>query len=67
MEEEKKNYFSASYDELIHNVTWPTLNEIAETAVLVLFASLIIALVVFVMDFGIEHLLKLIYSTLTGM
>ena len=40
-------YCKESYDELVHKVTWPTSKELAGTAVLVLSASIIIALVVF--------------------
>lgn len=60
-----KNYISESYDELINKVTWPTLSELAETAVLVLVASLVIAVVVFALDYGIENILKVVYKALT--
>lgn len=61
-----EDYIKASYDELVHKVTWPTLKELTQTAILVLVASLIIALVVFAIDFGIEKVLKIIYSLLSG-
>ena len=43
-------YFKESYDELVHKVSWPTYAELTSSAVAVLYASLLIALVVFVMD-----------------
>jgi len=45
------SYVRESYDELVHKVTWPTWAELQNSAVVVSVASLIIAMVVFVMDF----------------
>ena len=39
-----------SYNELVHKVSWPTRSELTNSAVVVLYASLLIALVVFAMD-----------------
>ena len=43
-------YIKESYDELVHKVSWPTYSELANSAVVVLYASLLIALVVWGMD-----------------
>ena len=43
-------YIKESYDELVHKVSWPTRKELSNSAVVVLYASLLIALVVFLMD-----------------
>ena len=43
-------YCKESYDELVHKVTWPTVKELTNSAVMVLTASIIIALIVFLMD-----------------
>lgn len=43
-------YIKESYNELIHNVTWPTWPELFSATRLVIVASIIIALLVFVMD-----------------
>ncbi|MBE6306111.1 MAG: preprotein translocase subunit SecE [Bacteroidaceae bacterium] len=51
-----------SYNELVHKVSWPTQKELANSAVVVMFASLIIAAVVFVMDFCLENIMHLIYG-----
>ncbi|MFD1553860.1 preprotein translocase subunit SecE [Putridiphycobacter roseus] len=49
-------YIEESYQELIHKVTWPTWNELQSTSIVVLVASLMFALSIFVMDyiFGIN-------------
>jgi len=47
-----------SYDELVHKVTWPTYSELSSNAVAVLYASLIIALIVFVMDFFFQNIME---------
>lgn len=51
-----------SYDELVNKVSWPTGPELMNSAVVVLTASLIIALSVFVMDFSFENLMDFIYN-----
>ncbi|MBP5172047.1 MAG: preprotein translocase subunit SecE [Bacteroidales bacterium] len=55
-------YFSESYNELVHKVSWPTLSELSNSAVVVLTASVVIALIVFVIDLGFENLLTFIYE-----
>ena len=51
-----------SYVELVHKVNWPTRKELSKSAVLVLIASIILALVVWLMDFSFEKIMTLIYS-----
>lgn len=51
-----------SYNELVHKVSWPTQKELVNSAVVVMFASLIIALVVFAMDLSIDSIMKFIYK-----
>lgn len=50
-------YVEESYQELVHKVTWPTWAEIRESAILVFIASLIIAGLVWLMDyvFGVQN------------
>ena len=55
------NYCKMCYDELAHKVTWPTRKELTGSAVLVLTASLIIALIVFAMDKIFETIMSLVY------
>ena len=52
-------YCKESYDELVHKTTWPTRSELTNSAVVVLSASLLIALVVFAMDFVFQTQWKL--------
>lgn len=51
-----KAYIIESYEELLHKVTWPTWKELQSSSILVLIASIIIALLVFAMDwiFGVN-------------
>jgi preprotein translocase subunit SecE len=52
------NYIKESYDELVHKVSWPTRSELTSSAIVVLVASVIIALVVFSIDKTIELLMR---------
>ena len=56
------NYCKDSYNELVHKTTWPTMKQLTSQAFLVLYASILIALVVFVIDQAFESVMKLIYS-----
>jgi preprotein translocase subunit SecE len=55
------NYCKACYDELSHKTTWPTQKELTHSAVIVLSASLIIALIVFAMDLVFKNLMGIVY------
>jgi preprotein translocase subunit SecE len=55
-------YFKESYHELLEKVTWPTWNQLQQSTVIVLVATVIITAMVWVMDFASNQLLKLIYS-----
>jgi len=54
------NYCKACYEELAHKTTWPTRAELTHSAMVVLSASLVIALVVFAMD----SLFRLVMNTI---
>jgi preprotein translocase subunit SecE len=58
------NYCKACYDELAHKTTWPTWKELTHSAVVVLSASLVIALVVWVMDVAFKFVMTQIYPTI---
>lgn len=58
------NYCKSCYDELAHKTTWPTWKELTHSAVVVLSASLVIALVVWVMDVAFKFLMTQIYPTM---
>ena len=55
-------YIKDSFDELLHKVTWPTWDELQNSAVVVAIASLIIALIVYIMDTVFSELMQLFYS-----
>ena len=54
-------YIAESYDELMHKVSWPSWSELQNSAIVVSIASLIIALVVFLMDETFQLLLQRFY------
>jgi preprotein translocase subunit SecE len=56
------SYCKESYTELVHKVSWPTLSELSNSAVVVLTASIVIALIVFVIDLGFENIMTFIYE-----
>ncbi len=51
-----------SYTELVHKTTWPTRKELTHSAIVVLVASIIIALIVFAEDKVFETLMQAVYS-----
>ena len=55
------NYVKECYNELVNKVSWPTWKELQSSAVVVSIASLIIALVVYLMDKTFETLLEAFY------
>jgi preprotein translocase subunit SecE len=59
-----KIYLKESFTELIHKVTWPTWNELQNSAVLVMIATLIIALIVALMDLSFSNVMEFVYGLL---
>ena len=57
-------YIKESYIELTEKVTWPTWKELQSSAILVLVAALIIAMLIFGMDQIIQFVLTKFYSSL---
>ena len=51
-----------SYNELVHKVSWPTKSELANSTVVVMVASIIASLVIWVIDLGINEVMKLVYG-----
>ncbi|MDA3822628.1 MAG: preprotein translocase subunit SecE [Bacteroidales bacterium] len=56
------NYLKDSYTELVYKVTWPTWKELQNSAIVVMIASLIFALVIFAMDLSIQTILEGVYK-----
>ncbi|RFZ82327.1 preprotein translocase subunit SecE [Mucilaginibacter terrenus] len=57
-------YIKESYIELTEKVTWPTWRELQNSAILVLVAAIIIAMIIFGMDQIIGYLLNQFYTSL---
>ncbi|MDR0749899.1 MAG: preprotein translocase subunit SecE [Tannerellaceae bacterium] len=55
-------YLKESYNELVYKVSWPTRIELSNSAVVVMFASLIIAALIFVVDMSFENMMRFIYE-----
>ena len=51
-----------SYNELRYKVSWPTQKQLINSAVLVLIASIVLAVVIWVIDYIFDNLMQLIYS-----
>jgi preprotein translocase subunit SecE len=55
-------YFKDAYSELLHKVTWPSWDELQGSAIVVMVASFIIALVVAAMDLAFKNIMSGIYG-----
>ena len=51
-----------SYNELVNKVSWPTKSELANSTIIVMVASIIAALVIWVIDLCINELMHLVYG-----
>ena len=51
-----------SYNELVHKTSWPSRKELTQSAVIVLIASIILALIVWLMDFSFESIMTFVYG-----
>ncbi|MEZ5019373.1 MAG: preprotein translocase subunit SecE [Bacteroidales bacterium] len=57
-------YFKESYNELMHKVTWPSWSELQGSATLVLVTSVLLAVVIWAMDFIFDKAMGVIYGLL---
>ena len=55
-------YLRDSYRELLEKVSWPSWSELQQSTVIVLVATLLITVLVWIMDFVASSMLHLIYS-----
>ena len=46
----KQSYIKESYEELVKKVTWPTWSELQNSSIIVAVATIIIALIIYLMD-----------------
>lgn len=58
-------FIKDSYHEMTQKVSWPTWPELQNSAVIVLVASVVIALIILAMDQASSGLLTLFYGTTT--
>ena len=57
-------YIKDSYKELMEKVTWPTWDNLQQSTMIVLGATLVITAVIGLMDFLCNSAFKFIYSTI---
>ncbi len=57
-----KTYLQDVYNELMHKVSWPKWSELQTSAVVTMVATLIIAIVVFLMDATFRNVMKFVYD-----
>ncbi len=51
-----------SYDELRYKTSWPTRMQVVKSAIIVMIASAIIALIILIMDQIVDNFMHFIYS-----
>ena len=56
------NYLKESYAEMTKKVSWPSWDKLQNSAIVVMVASVIFAIVIFAMDFCFQHLMSFIYT-----
>jgi preprotein translocase subunit SecE len=59
-------YIQEVGEELLRKVTWPTWTELQESAIIVMIATLIFAIIVFAMDFAFNKGMEKIYQLFGG-
>ena len=57
-----QSYFRDSYKELMEKVTWPNWQQLQQSTMIVLVATLVLTAIVWVLDLGSSNLLKFVYS-----
>lgn len=55
-------YIRDSFRELTQKVTWPNWEQLQQSTMIVLAATIIITLIIWLMDLGINSILKFVYS-----
>ncbi len=56
------NYLKECYTELTKKTSWPTWNELQNSSILVMVVTLLLAIVIFLIDFCFENLMSFIYT-----
>ena len=55
-------YLKDTYNELIHKVTWPSWDELQESAIVVMIASFIFAIIIAIMDYSFKEFMEAVYG-----
>jgi len=55
-------YLKESFTELTKKTSWPTWNKLQSSAILVMVTTVLLAAVLFIIDFAFQHLMTLIYT-----
>ena len=58
----KESYIKSSYDELVNKVSWPSWSELQSSTIVVAIATIIIALIIYIMDSVFSNVLNVFYS-----
>ena len=58
----KESYIKSSYEELVNKVNWPSWAELQSSSIVVAIASMIIALIIYIMDQTFSSILKVFYG-----
>ena len=58
----KDSYIKSSYDELVNKVSWPSWSELQSSSIVVAIASMIIALIIYLMDQTFSSIMDVFYS-----
>jgi preprotein translocase subunit SecE len=61
-----KEYLKLSTDELVNKVTWPTWEDLQESTIIVMVASIVIALVIYAIDIVSSGALGFFYQIFQG-
>lgn len=57
-----REYLKEVNNELLHKVSWPTWSELQSSAIVVMIASVIIALIVWLMDLAFNKGMEFVYQ-----
>lgn len=57
-----KAFIKESFTELTQKVTWPTYEELRDSSIVVLIASFLFALMIFIIDSSFSFIIKQIYN-----
>ncbi|MBK3516800.1 preprotein translocase subunit SecE [Carboxylicivirga marina] len=57
-------YFKDVQNELVNKTSWPSWSELTNSAIVVMIASVIIAGIIFAMDYSFDNILDWVYKRL---